>query len=398
MLETLEMAPSDPILGLNTSFNQDSNPNKINLGVGVYKDSEGNTPIFRSVRRAEEIFLGRQTTKNYLPISGAVEFSGAVRELLFGFNRETLSGNRVATIQVPGGTGALRIAGDFIHQKFQNSKIWMSEPTWANHPNLFRLAGLEVKTYPYFDSERNNLDFDAMVGGLHRIPRGDFVLLHGCCHNPTGIDPTPDQWEVISKVVRTRGIVPLIDFAYQGLGDGIVEDGRGLRALCRSNCEVFVASSFSKNFGIYNERVGALTVVTSSEETARAVLSHLMIAIRTNYSNPPAHGAGIVTTVLNDKTLRADWESEVKEVRDRINGMRRLFVNTLRQKGIERDLSFIVHQRGMFSFSGLTVRQVDLLREKYSIYVLRSGRINVAGMTEGNMEYLCDAILDVLNL
>ena len=396
MFETLEMAPPDPILGLTVGFNQDDNPNKINLGAGVYKDDDGNTPIFRSVRRAEESILKGETTKNYLAISGAPEYAAAVQELLFGPDHEVVERRRAATVQAPGGTGALRVAGDFIHQRFPGAKVWISDPTWANHPNLFRSAGLEVETYPYFDAERNGLAFEAMIGGLQKIPRGDVALLHGCCHNPTGIDPTPEQWGVIAEVVKARGIVPLVDFAYQGLGDGLQADGRGLMALCRTSCELFVASSFSKNFGLYNERVGALTVVTPSEETAKVVLSHLMIAIRTNYSNPPAHGSGIVTAVLNDPELRSDWEAEVREVRDRINGMRRLFVDTLERVGVKRDVSFIVRQRGMFSFSGLTGEQVDALRETHSIYLVRSGRINVAGMTEGNIEYLCEAIADVL--
>ncbi len=396
MLETLEMAPPDPILGLTATFNEDPNPNKINLGVGVYKDAEGKTPIFRSAARAEARLLEEESTKNYLPISGGPDYAAAVQELLFGAEHEAVTSKRAATVHTPGGTGGLRVAGDFVHKLFPDAKIWVSDPTWANHANVFRHAGLAVETYPYFDAATNGLAFDAMLGALKKVPKGDVVLLHGCCHNPTGIDPTPEQWEEIAGVVDACGWIPLVDFAYQGLGDGLREDGTGLMALCRPGCELFVSSSFSKNFGLYNERVGALTVVTPSEEAAHVVLSQVMICIRANYSNPPAHGAAIVTTVLNDPELRADWDAEVKEMRDRINGMRTLFVDALERKGVKRDFSFIARQRGMFSFSGLNKEQVDALRKKYSIYIVGSGRINVAGITGANIDTLCEAIADVL--
>ncbi|MGQ9903114.1 MAG: amino acid aminotransferase [Anaerolineae bacterium] len=396
MFETLPMAPADPILGLTEAFNKDPNPNKINLSVGVYKDAEGKTPVFRSVKRAEERILQRETSKNYMPIEGAPDYARAVQALVMGADHPAMSEKRVATVHTPGGTGALRVAGDFIKQMLPGRTVWLSNPTWPNHPNVFKAAGLPIDTYPYFDAAANALDFDAMTAKLKTLPEGDIVLLHGCCHNPTGIDPTPEQWQVIDEILDARKLLPLIDFAYQGLGDGLDEDAAGVRALCRPGREMFICSSFSKNFGLYNERVGALTVVAANEQGAQIALSQLKACIRANYSNPPAHGAAIVSTILNDAGLRAEWESEVKDMRDRINGMRTLFVDTLKAKGVQRDFSFLKQQRGMFSFSGLTKEQVETLRQKYAIYILGSGRINVAGMTESNMELLCNAIADVL--
>ena len=396
MFETLEVAPADPILGLTAAYNQDTNPDRINLGVGVYKDGDGNTPVFNSVQRAEARFLDRQNTKDYLPISGAPEYAAAVQALLFGPEHEVVTGKRAATFHAPGGTGGLRVAGDFVHKLFPQARIWLSDPTWANHPNIYKHAGVAVETYPYFRKETNDLDFAAMRDALNSVPEGDIVLLHGCCHNPTGIDPTPEQWAQIADVAGARGWIPLVDFAYHGLGDGLEQDRRGLTAFCRTGAELMVSSSFSKNFGLYNERVGALTLVASSPEAAGALMSQVMICIRANYSNPPAHGAAIVTEVLNDSGLRQQWEGEVTEMRNRINSMRASFVDTLERKGVRRDFSFIARQRGMFSFSGLTGQQVDALREEYAIYMVGSGRINVAGITEANIDYLCESIAAVL--
>ncbi len=396
MFETLEMAPADPILGLTAAYNEDTDPNRINLGVGEYKDGDGNTPVFKSVQNAETRILTRQTTKNYLPISGGPEYAAAVQALLFGPNHEIVTGKRAATVHAPGGTGGLRVAGDFVHKLFPNARIWLSDPTWANHPNVYRHAGVALETYPYLDKDTNGLDFPAMLDALRAVPEGDIVLLHGCCHNPTGIDPTPEQWAQIAAAAGASGWIPLVDLAYQGLGEGLEPDRQGLTALCRSGAELMVSSSYSKNFGLYNERVGALTLVASSPEAARALMSQVMICIRANYSNPPAHGAAIVTEVLNDSRLRRQWEGEVKEMRNRINRMRSLFVDTLERKGVRRDFSFIARQRGMFSFSGLNKEQVDALRERYSIYMVGSGRINVAGITEVNVDYLCDSIAAVL--
>ena len=396
MFEALEMAPADPILGLNAAFKQDPNPNKINLGVGVYKDAGGNTPIFESVKTAEERLLANEDTKNYLDIEGDGAYNAAVQTLLWGEDHEIITSGRAATAQAPGGTGALRVAGDFIHQHFPRATLWLSDPTWANHPKIFASAEVPIKTYRYYDDASYGLDFDALIEDLGQIPAGDVVLLHGCCHNPTGVDPTPAQWEQIADVVADRGVVPLVDFAYQGLGNGLVEDASGLRALSRSGCELLVASSFSKSFGLYRERTGALSLVAKDADAAEKAMSHLKICIRTNYSNPPSHGAQAVVLVLSDPELRAQWDGEVKEMRDRINGMRTLFVDTLEHKGVRRDFSFIAHQRGMFSFSGLTPEHVDALREQFSIYIVGSGRINVAGLTEDNVGPLCDAIAEVL--
>ena len=396
MFETLPMAPPDPILGLAEAFRKDPNPAKIDLSAGVYRDATGNTPIFRAVKRAEERILRQETSKNYLSIQGSAEYAAAVQELLFGPEHEILTSRRVATVHTPGGTGALRVAGDFLKKMYPGKRIWVSQPTWPNHPSVFQAAGLEVKTYPYFDAATNSLAFDEMIAALQQIPEGDVLLLHACCHNPTGVDPTLEQWSQIADVIEERRLLPLVDFAYQGLGDGLREDAKGLLTLCRPGGELLIASSFSKNFGLYNERVGALTIVASSPAVAEAVLSQVKLCIRANYSNPPAHGAAIVTTIWNDPELRADWEAEVREMRDRIHEMRSLFVETLADKGVQRDFSFIAHQRGMFSFSGLTPKQVEVLRQKYSIYIVSSGRINVAGMTTENMDRICQAIAEVL--
>jgi len=396
MFDQLEMAPPDAILGLTEAFKNDPNPNKINLGVGVYKDARNQTPVLDSVKRAEELLLQKENTKSYLPISGAPEYGAAVQGLVFGPDHEIVRNKRAATAHTPGGTGALRVAGDFIHKLFPGKAIWVSNPTWENHANVFRSAGLEVKTYPYYDAQGKCLDFTAMTDTLSTAPEGDVVLLHACCHNPSGMDPDSNQWAAIAKLVRDRKLLPLVDFAYQGLGDGLEEDAAGLRQLCAPGCELLVCSSFSKNFGLYNERCGALTAVGVSAEAAGKAFSHVKACIRANYSNPPFHGGAIVTTIINDAALRALWESEVTAMRDRINGMRRLFVDTLQAKGVARDFSFITRQKGMFSFSGLTREQVTRLRDEYAIYVVGSGRINVAGMTGDNMDALCAAIAKIL--
>jgi aspartate/tyrosine/aromatic aminotransferase len=396
MFETIETAPADPILGLTEAFNQDPNPEKINLSVGVYKDGSGKTPVLETVKEAERRLLESETSKSYLPMPGDPTYGSLVQKLMFGEGHGIVASGRGATAHCPGGTGALRVAGDYLHKLHRGSAIWLSDPTWANHPTVFAAAGLEVKAYAYRDVVTNGLDFNAMLESLEGVPAGDVVLLHGCCHNPTGIDPTVEQWSQIGEVLRRRGVLPLVDFAYQGLAVGIDEDAAGLRALCEQVDQLLISSSFSKNFGLYRERTGALTIVGATAEQAQKVMSQLKLVIRANYSNPPAHGGLIVATVLQDAELRRRWEAEVAEIRDRINGMRRLFVETLKAKGVSRDFSFIIEQRGMFSFSGLSKEQVDELREKHAIYIVGSGRINVAGMTEANMDRLCEAIASVL--
>lgn len=397
MFENFTPAPPDAILGLTEAFKKDPNPKKINLGVGVYKDAQGRTPVLDSVKRAEEYLLANENTKNYLSIDGSPEYAVAVQELLFGANHEILASGRSVTAQAPGGTGALRVAADFIARQFPGKRVWLSDPTWPNHPSVFKAAGLEVGTYPYFDAVANGIKFEAMLAAIRAMPAGDVLLLHGCCHNPTGADLTVAQWQQIADVVAERKLLPLIDFAYQGFGDGLEEDAAGMRLMCRPGQELLIASSFSKNFGLYNERVGALTLVANTTQAADLALGHLKLAIRANYSNPPAHGAAIVTTILRDPTLRAQWEEEVTEMRDRINQMRHLFVETLNEKGVQQDFSFIARQRGMFSFSGLTPDHVKALREQHAVYIVGSGRISVAGMTEGNMDALCTAIAAVLS-
>jgi aspartate/tyrosine/aromatic aminotransferase len=389
-------APQDAILGLAEAFRHDPHPRKINLSVGVYRDSAGKTPIMRCVKEAEGRILREETSKDYLSIQGSQEYARAVQKLLFGPDDPMLTSGRATTVHTPGGTAALRVAADFIKKLFPAAQIWLSDPTWPNHPSIFQAAGLAVRTYPYFDAATNGLAFERTLKALADVPPGDVVVIHGCCHNPTGIDPDREQWSKIAAVVAERGVLPLIDFAYQGLAEGIREDAVGLDAVAKTGCELLVASSFSKNFGLYNERVGALSAVCKTPAAAEAVLSQLKTCIRANYSNPPAHGAAIVTTILSDPQLRTLWESEVREIRERINRMRALFVRTLAEKGLKRDFSFISRQRGMFSFSGLTPEQVKRLRDEYAIYVVGSGRINVAGMTEANMDPLCTAIANIL--
>ena len=396
MFETIQAAPPDSILGLTDAFKKDPNPQKVNLGVGVYKDESGRTPILHSVKQAEAYLLENEASKTYLPINGIPEFITATQAMLFGPDHEIVASGRAATAQTPGGTGALRVAADFIVTMMPGKRIWMSTPTWANHPHIFTSAGLETASYPYFDPETRGVDFEAMLAALKTIPEGDILLLHTCCHNPTGVDLSLDQWAQVAAVVQERNLLPLLDFAYQGFAEGLNEDAAGLRTLAGSGADMIIASSYSKNFGLYDERVGAVTMVTPNADAAAAVLSQIKKRIRANYSNPPAHGGYIVSTVLNDPDLRAQWEGEVTAMRNRIRDMRHLLVETLNEKGVEQDFDFITRQRGMFSYSGLTPEQVAALRDKYSVYIVGSGRINVAGLTPTNMDYLCDAIAEVL--
>ena len=394
MFQQLEMAPADPIMGLSAAFKSNANPNKINLSVGVYQDASGQTPVLASVQTAQERVLAAEKTKSYLSIEGSSEYGAAVRELILGVGHE--AAQRAITLQSPGGTGALRLAGDFLAQTLGDRPVWISEPTWANHPKIFASAGLQVETYPYFDARANRIDADALLAALGQIPSGHVVLLHGCCHNPTGCDPTPDTWRQIAEVVAERGLLPLVDFAYQGFGDGLQEDATGLRTLCDTGCELLIASSFSKNFGLYNERVGALTLIAADADAAERALSHLKIAARTSYSNPPAHGAAMVREILGDAMLRRQWAGELAQMRGRINRVRQRLVARLSEQGVERDFSFIERQRGMFSFSGLNAEQVEVLREQYAIYIVAGGRINVAGLTEDNLDYFCASVAAVL--
>lgn len=396
MFEKFEMAPPDPILGLTEAFLKDSNPEKINLGVGVYKDNSNKTPIFNTVKKAEKILLEKEQTKSYLPISGAPEFCEHVQSLVLGKDNPCITGKRVATVQTVGGTSALRVFADLIKTNIGTKKIWLSDPTWENHAKIFKLAGFETATYPYYNAETHDLAWDKLLSTLETIPKGDIVLLHGCCHNPTGIDLNEEQWDNVADIIKTREILPLIDFAYQGLGDGLEEDAKGVRIIVDKVPEIFICSSFSKNFGLYNERCGALIGICGDSETCQKILSQMKIVIRTNYSNPPAHGAYIVHIILNSEELRKEWENEVQEMCTRIKSMRKLFVEKLKEKGVIQDFSFIEKQKGMFSFSGLTKEQVLRLREEFSIYIVNSGRINVAGITTNNIDRLAEAISKVV--
>jgi aspartate/tyrosine/aromatic aminotransferase len=396
MFENVQIAPPDPILGLTEMFKADPNPNKINLTVGVYQDAHGKTPVLASVKEAEKRILEQENSKGYLPMTGEPVYCAQVQELLFGEGHEIIASKRAATAQCPGGTGALRVAGDYLHTLHPGANIWLSNPTWANHNTIFTAAGLNCKKYDYRDPATNGLDFDAMCASIKTIPKGDIILLHGCCHNPTGIDPTPEQWAQIGDLLASQGVLPLVDFAYQGLAVGIEEDRAGLLELTKKVKQMLICSSFSKNFGLYRERTGALTVVADNAEQAATVMSQVKLRIRYNYSNPPSHGGQIVATVLSDKQLRAQWIEEVADIRNRINEMRHLLVKTLKEKGLKQDFSPIIEQCGMFSVTRLTKEQVAELREKYSIYIVDSGRINVAGLTRDNMDRLCEALKEVL--
>ncbi len=396
MFKNIKTAPADPILGLTETFKADPNPDKINLSVGVYKDANGQTPVLESVKEAERRVLEQEDSKGYLPMTGEPAYCARVQELMFGEDHEIIAEKRAVTAQCPGGTGALRIVGDYLHVLHPGASLWLSDPTWANHGTIFDAAGINCEKYSYRDPKTNGLDIDAMYESIKKIPRGDAILLHGCCHNPTGIDPTPEQWAKIGELLARQGVLPLVDFAYQGLADGIEEDRAGLLELTKKVKQMIVCSSFSKNFGLYRERTGALTVVADDAQQAARVMSQIKLRIRYNYSNPPSHGGQIVAIVLGDKELKARWIEEVADIRNRINEMRHLFVKTLKEKGVTQDFSSITEQRGMFSFSGLTKDQVNRLRDEYSIYIVGSGRINVAGMTPSNMDRLCEAIKSVL--
>lgn len=396
MFEKISAAAADPILGLNDEFNADPRTNKINLGVGVYKDAHGNTPVLPSVKKAEAQLLENEKTKSYLSISGTAEYALAVQKLLFGNDSQIISDKRAHTAQAPGGTGSLRIAAEFIKRQLGDVTIWVSEPTWANHIGVFEAAGLKIARYRYYDENVKDIDFDAVISDLQNAKSGDVLLVHGCCHNPTGIDPDKSQWIQLANLCADKNILPLFDFAYQGFAHGIEEDAEGLRIFTKQCKELLVASSFSKNFGIYNERTGAFTVVAKTADVANTVFSQLKSIIRVIYSNPPAHGGAVVTIILTDDALRAEWEAEVDAMRDRVHAMRKLFVKTLKQKGVTMDFSFIERQNGMFSFSGLSQKQVIKMREDSAVYAVNSGRFNVAAMTENNMDALCEAIAKVI--
>jgi aspartate aminotransferase len=397
MFESVALAPPDPILGITDAFNRDERTTKVNLSVGVFKDASGATPVLASVKEAEKRLLAAEKTKGYKPIDGDPTYGKAVRELLFGKDSPLVTaGARAATCHTPGGTGGLRLAADFLATKAGAKRIWMSDPTWENHQAIFRAAGFDVEKYGYYSPESHGLDFVSMKESLGGVKSGDVVLLHACCHNPTGVDPTSAEWREIADLLSHKGALPLVDFAYQGFGAGLEEDAESVRILEQKFDELLVCSSFSKNFGLYNERTGALTIKAGTADACAAALSQLKICARVNYSNPPAHGGAIVATILTDADLRKQWEGEVTEMRARIQSMRDSFVAGLSAAGSQQDFSFIQKQKGMFSFSGLNRDQVERLRAEFGIYIVGSGRLNVAGMTQSNMVALCKAVVAVL--
>jgi aspartate/tyrosine/aromatic aminotransferase len=396
MFDSLPAAPPDSILGLTEAWKRDPNPLKVNLGVGVYKDAAGNTPILACVKAAEAAIVQSATTKSYMPISGAPEYARCVQEMIFGTEHEVIGSQRARTAHTPGGTAALRAGADFLKKVAPGATVWMSSPTWANHKGVFAAAGLASADYPYYDAAGKGLDFPRMQEVLETVPAGDIVLLHACCHNPSGVDLDAQQWQTLAAIAARRGWLPFLDFAYQGYGDGLEQDRAGVLALAAACPEFFVASSFSKNFGLYQDRTGALTLVAACASAANNAFSHVEGVIRVNYSNPPAHGGLIVSRILSDATLRGQWLAELTAMREHIAATRQLFVAALASHGVPGDFSFIARQKGMFSFSGLSDAQVKFLRDAKSIYIVGGGRINVAGITANNLAYLCTSIREAL--
>ena len=390
------MAPSDPILGITEAYVADPNPKKVNLGVGVYYDDNGKVPLLECVRRAESERVKAAPPRSYLPIDGLPAYDRAVQELLFTKGFGGLQEKRVVTVQALGGTGGLKIGADFLRLITPNSEVWISEPSWENHRQLFEAAGFTVRSYPYYDPKTHGLDFAGMCNTLNSLLAGAIVVLHACCHNPTGVDLSADNWSEVLAIVQRRSLIPFLDLAYQGFGDGLDPDALAARLFAGAMTPVFLSSSFSKSFSLYGERVGAFSLVTGSQEEATRVLSQLKRIVRTNYSNPPGHGSQLVTAVLASPELRAQWEQELGAMRDRIKRMRLDLVSKIKERAPRADFSFILTQRGMFSYSGLTKEQVLRLRKDYSIYAIETGRICVAALNSGNVDYVSDAIAAVI--
>ncbi|WP_227814647.1 amino acid aminotransferase [Nitrogeniibacter aestuarii] len=392
----VEMAPRDPILGLNEAFQADTRAEKVNLGVGVYYNDAGKIPLLGAVRSAEEARLKEAPARGYQPIEGAAAYNKAVQGLLFGANAELVAAGRAITFEALGGTGALKIGADFLKRVNPEAQVLISNPSWENHRALFEAAGFEVGTYAYYDASTRGVNFDGMLTSLRGAAAGTIVVLHACCHNPTGADLSADQWAQVVEVVRSQNLVAFIDMAYQGFADGIEPDAVALRLFAESGLEFFVASSFSKSFSLYGERVGALTIVTDNKETSTRVLSQVKRVVRTNYSNPPTHGGAVVAAVLSSPALRQQWEDELAGMRDRIREMRVALVEKIKAAGAEQDFSFVVRQRGMFSFTGLTADQVEKLKQDFGIYAVSSGRICLAALNSGNIDYVAKAIATVI--
>jgi len=394
ILAAVQMAPRDPILGVTEAFVADKNPNKINLGVGVYCDDNGKVPLLECVRRAEREQIEAAPAHSYLPIDGLQSYDRAVMELVFG--AEAAKSGRIVTVQALGGTGGLKIGADFLRRLAPEAEVWISEPSWENHRALFENAGFKVNTYPYYEPKTRGLDFAGMLGALERLPAGSIVVLHACCHNPTGVDLSREQWQQVLDVVKKRELVPFIDLAYQGFGDGIDADGYAARLFAESYSPVFVSSSFSKSFSLYGERVGAFSLLASNADEAARALSQIKRLVRTNYSNPPTHGGKIVATVLAAPELRALWEKELAGMRDRIKAMRKALAEKIGARAPGADFGFILAQRGMFSYTGLTKAQVERLRTEFSVYAIDTGRICVAALNSKNVDYAAEAIAKVI--
>lgn len=396
LFSAIEMAPRDPILGITEAFNADQNPDKTNLGVGVYYDDNGKVPLLQCVQKAEALLMEKLAPRTYLPIEGLAAYDKAVQELVFGAGSEVVDAKRAITAQAIGGTGALKLGADFLKRFSPDAQIYISDPSWENHRALFESAGFVVNNYPYYDTATRGVNFTGMLDTLKKIPAGSVVVLHACCHNPTGADLTDDQWKQIIEVVTQRGLVPFLDMAYQGFGDGITEDGKVVGMFADAGGPLFVSNSFSKSFSLYGERVGALSIVASSAEEAARLMSQLKRVIRTNYSNPPMHGGQVVATALSTPELRKLWEEELAGMRVRIKAMRQSMVDKLKIKAPGHDFDFVIRQRGMFSYSGLTKAQVERLKNEFSIYAVDTGRICVAALNSRNMDRVVDAIAKVL--
>jgi aromatic-amino-acid transaminase len=396
LFSAVEMAPRDPILGLNEQFNADTNPNKVNLGVGVYFDDNGKLPLLQCVQAAEKTMMEKPTARGYLPIDGIVAYDNAVKGLVFGVDSEPVTSGRVATVQAIGGTGGLKIGADFLKKLNPNAKVLISDPSWENHRALFNSAGFEVGTYAYYDAAKRGVNVEGFLASLNAAAAGTIVVLHACCHNPTGYDITPADWDKVIAAVKAKNLTPFLDMAYQGFGYGIAEDGAVIQKFVAAGLNFFVSTSFSKSFSLYGERVGGLSVLCQDKEEAGRVLSQLKIVIRTNYSNPPTHGGAVVAAVLNNPELRALWEKELGEMRVRIKAMRQKLVDGLKAAGVNQDMSFITTQIGMFSYSGLTKDQMVRLRSEFGVYGTDTGRMCVAALNSKNIDYVCAAIAKVV--
>ncbi len=396
LFASVEMAPRDPILGLTEAFNAEKNPAKVNLGVGVYYDDKGMVPLLACVRAAEKTRVEAMLPRGYQPIEGPVAYNQAVQKLLFGETSPLIADGRVVTFETLGGTGALKVGADYIKRLQPDSKIYISNPSWENHRQIFEAAGYDVQDYPYYDAATRGVDFAAMKACLMGLPAGSVVLLHACCHNPTGADLTAAQWQEVVEAIKARKLVAFLDMAYQGFADGIEPDAIALKLFAESGLQFFVASSFSKSVSLYGERVGALSVVTANKDESARVLSQIKRVVRTNYSNPPTHGGAIVAAVLSSPELRKQWEEELAGMRDRIRAMRTGLVDALKAKNVATDFSFIIQQRGMFSYTGLTAAQVERLKNEYGIYAVSTGRICLAALNTKNIGYVADAIAAVI--